>query len=186
MVNLPKEKLIWESIWVLTKLFNHIIKYSTFNMLLEEWSWLIIYFSDLFINKKDLLAFVVQSLTHVRLFVTPWSAIHQASLSFTVSPSLLKLMSIESVMPSNYLILCFSFSSCLLSFPVSGSFLMSQLFAWGDQSIGASASAPVLPMNIHNWFPLWLTSLISFLSKGLSRVVLSDCTTVRKYQFFGS
>ena len=106
MVNLPKEKLIWESIWVLTKLFNHIIKYSTFNMLLEEWSWLIIYFSDLFINKKDLLAFVVQSLTHVRLFVTPWSAIHQASLSFTVSPSLLKLMSIESVMPSNYLILC--------------------------------------------------------------------------------
>ena len=106
MVNLPEEKLIWESIWVLTKLFNHIIKYSTFNMLLEEWSWLIIYFNDLFINKKDLLASVVQSLTHVRLFVTPWSATHQASLSFTVSLSLLKLMSIESVMPSNYLILC--------------------------------------------------------------------------------
>ena len=60
------------------------------------------------------------------------------------------------------------FSSCLQSFPASGSFPMSQLFALGGQSIGASASASVLPMNIQDWFPLWLTGLISWLSKGLS------------------
>ena len=76
------------------------------------------------------------------------------------------------------------FSSCLPSFLAPGSFPMSWLFKSGGQSIGASASAPVLPMNIHNWFPLWLTSLISLLSKGLSRVMLSDCTTARKHQFF--
>ena len=62
------------------------------------------------------------------------------------------------------------FSSCLQSFPASGSFPMSQLFASGGQSIGASASALVLPMNIQDWFPLGLTGLISLQSKGLSRV----------------
>ena len=62
------------------------------------------------------------------------------------------------------------FSSCLQSLPASGSFPMSQLFASGDQSIGASASASVLPMNIQGWFPLGLTGLISLQSKGLSRV----------------
>ena len=60
------------------------------------------------------------------------------------------------------------FSSCLQSFPASGSFQMSQFFSSGGQSIGASASAPVLPINIQGWFPLRLTSLISLLSKGLS------------------
>ena len=74
----------------------------------------------------------------------------QASLSFTISQSLLKLMSIESVMPSSYLILCHPFSSCLQSFPASRSFLMSQLFTSGGQSIGASASASVLPMSIQD------------------------------------
>ena len=89
----------------------------------------------------------VQSLSHVRLFVTPWAAARQASLSFTISWSLLKLMSTEchptfsSVAP---------FSSCLQSFPASGSLLMSWLFASGGQSIGASASASVLPMNIQD------------------------------------
>ena len=72
------------------------------------------------------------------------------------------------------------FSSCLQSFPASGSFPRSQFFASGDQSIGASASASVLPMNIS---PLWLTGLISLKSKGLSRVFSN--TTVHKYQFFG-
>ena len=72
------------------------------------------------------------------------------------------------------------FSSCPQSFPASGSFLMSQLFASGGQSIGASVS--VLPMNIQDWFPLGLTSLISLLSKGLSRVFSN--TTVQKHQFF--
>ena len=83
----------------------------------------------------------VQSLSHVRLFATPWTAAHQASLSITSSRSLLKLMSISLVMPSNHLILYVPFSSHLQSFPASGSFPLSQLFASGGQSIGASASA---------------------------------------------
>ena len=74
------------------------------------------------------------------------------------------------------------FFSCLHSFPASGSLPMSQLFASGGQSIGASAS--VLPMNIQGWFPLGWTGLISFLSKGLSRVFSN--TTVQKRQFFGT
>ena len=73
-------------------------------------------------------------------------------------------------------------SSCLQSFPVSGSFPMSQLFTSGDQNLGASISVSVLPMNIQGWFPLGLTDLISLLSKGPSRVYSS--TTVRKHQFF--
>ena len=76
------------------------------------------------------------------------------------------------------------FSPYLQSFPASGSFLMSQLFASGGQSVGASASALVLPMNIQDWFPLGLTSLISLLSKGLSRVFSN--TTVWKHQFFSA
>ena len=100
----------------------------------------------------------------------PWTAVCQASLSFTTFWSLLNLMSTESVMPSNHLILCCPFSSCLQSFPASGSFPMSQLFALGGQSIGASASASVLPMNIQGWFPLGWTGWISLQSKGLSRV----------------
>ena len=75
---------------------------------------------------------------------------------------------------------CFSF--CLQSFPASGSFPMSQLFASDGQSIGVSASASVLPMNTQSWFPLWLTSLISLESKGLTRVFSS--TTIQKHQFF--
>ena len=101
-----------------------------------------------------------QSLSHVWLFATPWTAACQASLSFTISQSLLELMSIESMMPSNHLILCCPFSSCLQFFPVSGSFLMIQLFASGDQSIEASASALVLPVNIQDWFPWGFTGLI--------------------------
>ena len=74
------------------------------------------------------------------------------------------------------------FSSCLQSFPASGSFPMSLLFTSGGQSIGASTSASVHPMHIQGWFPLGLTGLISFLSKGLSRVFSN--TTVQKHQFF--
>ena len=74
------------------------------------------------------------------------------------------------------------FPSCLQSFSASGSFPMSRLFASGGQSIAASASASVFPMNIQRWFPLWLTSFISR-SKGLLRIFLS--TTIQKHQFFG-
>ena len=76
------------------------------------------------------------------------------------------------------------FSSCPQSFPVTGSFPESGLFASGGQSIGASASAPVIPMNNQGWFCLGLTGLISLLSKGVSRVFSSS--TVRKYQFFST
>ena len=75
-------------------------------------------------------------------------------------------------------------SSHFQSFPASGTFPMSWLFASGGKSIGCSALATVLPMNIQGWFPLGLTSLISLLSKGLSRVFSS--TTVQKHQFFGA
>ena len=75
------------------------------------------------------------------------------------------------------------FSFCFQSFPASGSFPMSQLLISGDQSIGASASASVLPMNIQGWFPLGLTCFISLQSKGLSRVFSS--TTIQKHQFLG-
>ena len=128
----------------------------------------------------------VQLLSCVWLFATSWTAACQASLSFIISWSLLKFTSIESVMPSNHLILSsvIPFSSCLQSFPASGSFPMRQLFPSGGQSIGASASKSVLPMNIQGWCPLWLTGLISLLSKGLSGVFCS--TTVQKHQFFGA
>ena len=106
----------------------------------------------------------------------------QASQSFTISRSLLKFTSIESVMPSNHL-LSHPFSSCPQSFPALGSFPVSQLFTSGGQSIEASASASVLP-NIQGWFPLGLTGLISLLSKGLSRVFFN--TTVQKHQFFSA
>ena len=113
--------------------------------------------------------------------LTPWTAARQASPSFTISRSLLKLLSIES-MPSNHLILC---RPLLLPsiLPASGSFPMSQLFTSGGQSTGALASASVLPMN-QGWFPLRLTGLISFESKWLSRVFSS--TTIWKHRFFST
>jgi len=76
------------------------------------------------------------------------------------------------------------FSSCLQSFPASGSFLLSQFFALGGQRIGASTSASVLPMNIQDWFTLGLTGLISLQSKGLSRVFSN--TTAQKHHFFST
>ena len=127
----------------------------------------------------------VQSLSHVQLFVTPWTVARLASLSITNSWSLLKLTSIESVtpiQPSHPL--SPPFSSCLQSFPASESFPRSQFFSSAGQSIGVSASACILPMNIQDGFPLELTGLISFQSKGLSRVFSS--TTVQKHQFFGA
>ena len=121
----------------------------------------------------------VQSLSRVRLFAAPWIAACQASLSITNSRSLLKLMSVESVMPTHHLI---PFSSHLQSFLASGSFPMSQFFASGGQSIGVSASTSVLPMNIQDWFPLGWTGWISLQSKILSRVFSN--TTVQNHQFF--
>ena len=115
---------------------------------------------------------VVESLSHVWLFETPPTAARQAPLSSTVSWSLLTFMSIELVMLFNHLIPyhpCFG----LQSFPGMGCLPTSWLFASCGQSIGASASVSVLPMNIQGWFPLGLTDLICLQSKGLSRVFSS-------------
>ena len=135
-------------------------------------------FSPLYGEQHSLLF----SRCRVWLFVTLWTAAHQASLSFTISRSLVKLMSIKSWCHPTISSSIAPFSSCPQSFPSSWSFPMNQLFASGGQSIGASASASVLPMNIQGWIPLGWTGLISFLSKGLSRVFSN--TTIWKQQFF--
>ena len=106
----------------------------------------------------------------------------QASLTFTVSQIWLRFMSIQSVMLSNDVNLHHPFSFCLQSFPTVGSFPVSQFFTSGDQSIGASASGPVLPVNIQACFPLGLIGLNSLLANGLLRVFFSR--TIRKHQFF--
>ena len=106
----------------------------------------------------------VQLLSHVQFFETPWTAARQASLSITKPWSLPKLMSIESVMPSNHLILC---RPLLLPsiFPSIRSFQMSQLFASGGQRTGVSASTSVLPMNTQDCSPLEWTGWISLKSR---------------------
>ena len=115
----------------------------------------------------DYVVVVVQLLSHVRLFAAPWTAAHQVFLSFTISHSLLKLMSIESVMPSNHLVLCRPLLLLPSTVPSIKVFSNESLFASGSQSIIASASASVLSMNIQSWFPLWLTGWIFLQSKGL-------------------
>ena len=114
--------------------------------------------------------------------VTPWTVAHQDSLFFTI------FQSSDSCPLSQWCHPTISSSvttfSCLQSFPASGSFSMSHLFPSGAQSIGASALASVLPMNIHDWFPLGLIGLISLLSKELSTIFSS--TTIQKHQLFGA
>ena len=108
----------------------------------------------------------VQSLSHVQLFATPWTAARQVSLSIpgACSDSCPLSQWCHPTISSSVI----PFSSCLQSFPASGSFPMSQLFTSGGQSIGVSASASGLPMNIQDWFPLGWTGWISLQSKGLS------------------
>ena len=135
-------------------------------------------------NKYAIQFSSVQLLSHVWLFATPWIAACQPpcpSPTPGVHPNPCPLRwwchpkISSSVVP---------FSSCLQSFPTSGSFQMSQLFASGGQNIGVSASISVLPMNTQDWSPLGWTGWISLQSKGLSRVFSSP--TVQKHQFFGA
>ena len=134
------------------------------------------------VNQEDekLVVVVVQSLSRVLLFVTTWTVARQTSLFFIISQSLLKLMSIESVMPSNHLILC-----CPLFLLPS---IFSSIRVSSNESVlcirWPTASASILPMNIQDWFPLGLTGWISLQSEGLSRVFSN--TTVQKHQFFGA
>ena len=125
----------------------------------------------------------VQSLSHVRLFATRWTAVHQASLSITNSQSLLKLMSIESVMPSNHLILCHPL------LPLS---IFPSIRVFSNESVLGirwtkywSFSFSISPSNEYSdWFPLGWTGWISLQPKGPSRVFSN--TTVQKHQFFGT
>ena len=125
---------------------------------------------------------VLQLLSSFQHFLTPWTPTCQASLSITSSRSLLKLMSIESVIPSYRLILCRPFSSHLQSFPASGSFPMSRFFTSGGQSIGVSASTSVLPMNIQSWFPLVKWSIDWNLESVRWRQMWEDHTSYRGEQ----
>ena len=139
---------------------------------LGEWHWNMYQFSS------------VQSLSHVRLFVTPWIAARQASLSITNSRSSLKLRpSSQWCHPaiSSSVVL---FSSCPQSLPASESFPMSQLFTWRGQSTGVSALASFLPKKSQGWSPSEWTGWISLQSKGLSRIFSN--TTLQKHQFFGA
>ena len=124
----------------------------------------------------------VQSLSHVQLFVTPWTAARQASLSIINShPNPCPLNQWCHPTISSFVI---PLSACLQSFPASWSFQKSQFFTSGGQSIGVSAPASVLPMNIQDWSPLGWTGFIFLQFKRLSRVFSN--TTVQKYQFFGA
>ena len=114
----------------------------------------------------------------------PWIAARQASLSITISRSSLRLTSIESVMPSSHLILCRPLLLLLPISPSTGSFPVSQLFTWGGQSTGISASASFPPKKSQGWSPSEWNGWISLQSKGLSKVFSN--TTVQKHQFFGA
>ena len=127
---------------------------------------------------------VIQSLIRVQLFVTPWTVACQVSLSFTISQSLLKLMSIESVMPSNHLILHHPLLLLPSLFPSIRVSSNESALCIRLPDIEASFSASVLPMNIQDWFPLGMTGLISLQFKGLSRVFYN--TTVQKHQVFSA
>ena len=143
-------------------------------------------------HQADVIICVVQSFSHVWLFAITWMAACQASCPL-LSPGVCS----NSCPLSWWFYLTISssviiFPSCLQSFPASGSFLVSWLSESSGHSIGASASASVLPMNIQGWFPLGLAGLISLLSKGLSGAFSStkglsrvfSNTTVQKHQFF--
>ena len=111
----------------------------------------------------------VQSLSHVRLFVTPWPAAHQASLSITNSGVYSNSCPLSRWCHPTISSSVIPFSSCLQSFPGSGSFQMSQFFSSGGQTIGVSASASVLLMNIQDWFlkrnsPRWILAQVVWLA----------------------
>ena len=126
----------------------------------------------------------VQSLSHIWLFVTPWTAACQASYPSPTPGACSNSCPLNQGCHPTILSSVVPFLSCLQSFPASASFQMSQSFTSGGQVIEASASASVLPKNIQDWFSLGLTGLISWQSKGLSRVFSN--TTVQKHPFFSA
>ena len=171
-------KLLISSNFSCTSYYNHFI-FSQFHF------WTNIYFPKIFVNLNIITSLFssVQSLSHVQLFVTPWTEACQASLSITMDMDSNSCPLIQWYHPTiSSSILPFSYH--LQSFLVSGSFQMSQFFTSGDQNIGVSASTSVLPMNTQDWSPLGCTGWISLQSKGLSGVFSN--TTVQKHQFLGA
>ena len=128
------------------------------------------------------LVHLIQSLSSVQLFATPSNTARQASVFITNSWSLFKLMSMESVMPSNHLILCHPLLLLPSIFPSIGVFSNESVLCIRWPKFGASASASVLPMNIQDWSPLEWTGWISLQSRELSEVF----STVQKHQFFSA
>ena len=160
------ETIVYSHTWKISRIFNS-------NHQLRSAFYCYFHKTKRFLNTVQCLVVVVQSLNHVQLFMTLWTAAHQTPLSGTISRSLLRFIPIESVMLSYHSFSAALFSFCLHSFPASQCFLMSWPFAAGDQSSKASASGSIFPMNIQGWFPLALMGLISLQSKGLSRVFFS-------------
>ena len=143
-----------------------------------NWFWGVIFFCSFHWSVIDLQCCVVlQPLSHVQLFATPWNAAYQTSLSFAISQSLRKLMPIELVMPSNHLILCHPLLLLPWIFPSIRVFSSKSALRIGWQKYWSLTL--VLPMNIQGWFPLGLTGLISLQSKGLSRIFSN--TIVQKH-----
>ena len=128
--------------------------------------------------------FVVPLLSPVQHFLNLWTAASQASVSFTISQSLFKLISVVLMTPSNHLILCHPLLLLSLIFPSIRVFSNKSALHIRWQSTGVSALASVLPMNIQIWFPLEFTGLISLPSKGLSRLFSS--ITIQKNLFFST
>ena len=124
---------------------------------------------------------VAQSCT---TFCDPWTVAHQAPYPSPTPGACSNSCPLSRWCHPTISSSVIPFSSCLQSCPASGSFPMSRFFVLGGQSIGVSATASVLPMNIQDWFPWGLTGLMSLQSKGLSRVFSN--TTVQKHQFFGA
>ena len=143
---------------------------------------LIGWIEERFIHKSLYQFSSVQSHSCVRLFATPRTAAHEASLSITNSLNLPKFTSTESVMPPNQLILCHPLLLLLSIFPRIRIFSNESGLWSGGQSIGVSASTSVLPLYTQDWSPLGWTGWVSLQSKGLSRVFSN--TTVQKHQFF--
>ena len=156
-----------------------------FNLCMCTYAYICIYIYSTFPWCHSLIRVLgafIQSLSCV--FVISWTASCEASLSFTVSWSLIKLMSLSRWCYPTISPLMPLFSSCPQSFPESRSFPMSQLFTSGGQSIGVLALVSLLPMNIQGWIPLGLTGLISLHSEGLPRIFSS--TIIWKHQFFSA
>ena len=139
---------LWFKVWIWR---GHITS-------LQKNLWIYVYFVLYFLNHQFS---PVQSLSHAQFFAASWIAAHQASLSITNSQSLLKLMSIESVMLFKHFILCHPLLLLPSMFPSIRVFSSESVLHIRWPSIGVSSSASVLPMNIQDWFPLGLTGLIS-------------------------